>query len=69
MILGLDFLECFNCLFFCNVIKIMMRWRMVRNTVVTAKKYTVGNVPPPPPKKIPSYSTGAVNQQGQIWNW
>ena len=34
----------------------MMRWRMVRNTVVTAKKYTVGNVPPPP-KKFPSYST------------
>ena len=35
----------------------MMRWRMIRNTVVTAKKYTVGNVPPPQ-KIFPSYSTG-----------
>ena len=34
----------------------MMRWRMVRNTVVTAKKYTVGNVPLPQ-KNFPSYST------------
>ena len=36
---------------------------MVRNTVVTAKKYTVGNVPPPQ-KSFPSYSTALLKCHG-----
>ena len=48
----------------------MMRWRMVRNTVVKPKKYTVGNVPPPQ-KNFPSYSTAqgmtSWNSSIKIW--